>query len=241
MVENHVILATMHKSGTLFLREALRLSADLEFVTICNPGPMVQQIAANSLWDFLETPRAQAGQHMPASNFNIEVLRQAGIKKATVTMRDPRDVVVSWWHYLYKIQNDPRSLAWHHAMLVAHGMLDPRYFELPRHEALSTLLETYLPRLLQWCDGWVSETRIDVQIIRYEEMIQAETDTVASILQHHGVNFDRVVLPEKSGTTNYRRGVPGSHRDEMTESQQERANSIIAATSPKVSSDTPPL
>jgi hypothetical protein len=76
MVENHVVLVAMPKSGTMFLRRALAMTAGLEFVRMCNPDPLTAQLNARRMWDFLETPRAQAGQHMPASDFNINFARR---------------------------------------------------------------------------------------------------------------------------------------------------------------------
>ena len=96
----HVVLVSMPNSATVFTTRALQMSADLEEFQLCNAGPFVQQISPRGWWQFVEAPAAIGGQHMPATNYNIGLLKQAKIEKLTLLLRDPRDALVTWWHHL---------------------------------------------------------------------------------------------------------------------------------------------
>ncbi|MEP4379760.1 MAG: sulfotransferase domain-containing protein [Alphaproteobacteria bacterium] len=231
MPDNHIVLVSMPKSATVFITRSLQLSAGLEEIQICNSGPLVQQISPQGLWRFANAPSAIGGQHMPASDYNIEMLRQAGIERVTLLLRDPRDAVISWWHHLYR--PDVRSFGWHHAMLVAARTSPDNFYELAPENALDTLIEMYLPRLLSWQNQWEAETRVSKQIIRYEDFVTNKTETISKILGFHGISAGKIEFPEIDqsdsidSTTHFRRGEIGSYLDEMSTAQIERTNQIL--------------
>lgn len=173
---------------------------------------------------------------LPATSTSI-LLVASGVERVTVTDRDPADALVSWWHQMYQYLNDPRSAAWHKAMMTASGIIRQDFYDLPKPVALDSLIETYLPALLNWRESWSNEKRVDVHVIQFEDIVSAPEEAVAAILGHHEVAFDNVVLPDKDGTTNYRRGTIGSHRDEMTPEQIAR---VEEATNRWALSDTYP-
>jgi len=207
----------------MFVRESLRLTAGLEPFQVCNVGPLFQQISADRFWSFVNEPRAQCGQHMPPSDYNVSLLLQAGIDRVTVQLRDPLDALVSWFHHLYRHKADEQTVAWHHPMLVARGLSVPDFYELPPEDAMDSLISTWLPALRRWEAAWAAEARLNVQFIYYEDMTRNPDGHIGNILSFHEVPCSEVKLAPKSPATHYRKGTVGSHKEEMSISQIAKA------------------
>ncbi len=173
----------------------------------------------------MECPNAISGEHMPADDFNINMLTQAGIDRLTLLLRDPRDVVVSFWHFLYQPRFAPES--WNRRQFFAAGLVAENYYDLERDAALDSLIETYLPRILAWRERWLAETRVDVQIIQYEDLVRHPQETVLKVGEFHGLEIREPVIPERGDDTLFRRGVVGSHKDELSARQASAVNELM--------------
>lgn len=224
MIENHVVLVSMPKSASVFVRTAIELSAGLERHSFGGPLPFLEIADVQAFHRFLDAPRAQGGQHMAPSAFNLAMLREGGIERITLLLRDPRDALVSWRHNLER--DDIDRLGWHRMMLVADGQIPADYYRLSWEAKLDALIAHYMPRLLNWTEAWRRTTGFDIQIVRYEDMVADESGFVASILDFHGVDHETIRLPEIDRSqpldtkTHFRRGVIGSWHDEATSAQK---------------------
>ena len=60
------------------------------------------------------------GAHMQASYHNMRVLKEAGIEKITVLLRDPRDAFISWVHHLRNL--GPSARDYHSKIYTSHAL-----------------------------------------------------------------------------------------------------------------------
>jgi hypothetical protein len=157
--QNSIFVATLPKSGTEFLRggihDATRLLDpqqlwDPELVQqfwtgYCNrpdvggTGLFVsERLNVSELSRLVPTGFLQAS-HCMANYHNLCTLRDAGFKRASALVRDPRDSTVSWTYHLRTLP--PHLLNF--SSLTQH--LPAGYFEWPHQQQLWFQVRTFLP------------------------------------------------------------------------------------------------
>ncbi len=147
-------------------------------------------------------------------------LAAAGVRTICI-VRDPRDVVVSYAHFVMKIGKSKITRKPEHRALVA----------LPDHAArLTAMIDgidgwTPVPeryrRFLAWRDA-------DALLIRFEDLVgaagggddEAQRRTVAAVAEHLGLPHEPAALDVAraglfGGTATFRKGVLGQWRDEF--------------------------
>ena len=147
--------------------------------------------------------------HCPGSPANVEILREARVPYV-VLYRDPRDVAVSYAHYV-------KTTPWH---------IDyPAMRHLDVTEGVRFFIRTRLPEFARWMRSWRENRDPGCSLmLSYEEMLddprsallrvfslfglEAGEDTVARILEDH--RFD---AGKAGGGTFFRKGVAGDWRN----------------------------
>ncbi|CAN2046979.1 Sulfotransferase domain-containing protein [Candidatus Magnetomoraceae bacterium gMMP-1] len=147
------------------------------------------------------------GTHMQASYHNIKVLEQSGIKKITVLIRDPRDVVISWTHHVKKSGPDHRK----HISKFYH--LPPEYYTWDLSQQLSYQVRTFLPLAVNWIESWLSyysdpDRKMDILFVFFDELKRSPEEYFKKITSFHlceSVNLSKIKKPVW-GTRHFRKG-----------------------------------
>jgi Sulfotransferase domain len=242
--QNSIFITTLPKSGTVFLNTGILDATDLVAPTVddafrsaylsgyCNTsevtstGVFVSERLVLGGLSKLAPNGYLYGSHCPATYHNLCVLRDAGFKKVTVVIRDPRDATVSWTHHLRKLGPSMRDF---NSFLVH---LPSGYFDWTHEAQLSFQVRTFLPSAVNWIESWVdAATRaiVDVHFIRFDEIRTIPERVFERTLRFHEVvDYDlSKIRPPQPGERHFRKGVSGSWRDEFSEADKAFAHSLI--------------
>jgi len=160
------------------------------------------------------------GAHMQASYHNMRVLKDCGIRRITVLLRDPRDAFISWVHHLRALGPTARD---YHSKIYH---IPRAYYGWPAEEQLNWQLRAFFPVIVNWVEGWLdycaSEDReVDVLLVFYDELKRDPIRYVRRIAQFHGlenVDYAKAIAP-REGELHFRRGEHEQWRDEFTAEQ----------------------
>jgi hypothetical protein len=158
------------------------------------------------------------------------------IERVALMIRDPRDALVSWWRHLERddVRNNPALVAHCYAC----GLMSKNYYSMEPYDRLGDLVNFMFPAMQTWLADWAKFARqnanIRIHIIRYEDFVQDSVLALRGLYRFFGYDTEPV-MPQKEGpveqmsagihlSTHFRRGVTGSHRDEIPDYLQERLN-----------------
>lgn len=234
-----ILINALPKSASLFIARTIAATLDCKTMRVGTRGVNFSQADSEAIYNFINTNRAVAQDHIAPNQYNYKILYYSGLTQFVIVFRDPRDALVSWAHHLERmdIVNNP----WHKWLLVSSGIISERYYELNWHEKLNDLIRNYFPIMIDWINGWVhlasSQDRFKIMIKTYEEFITDKTAFIESILKFYNLSIDQkqIVWPSDSHRiskeinldTHFRKGVVGSHYDELLRNQIEWINDKI--------------
>jgi len=160
------------------------------------------------------------GGHAPYSDALYTLIVDSGLKPIHI-IRDPRDVLLSWVHYVPKTD-------WHYGAEGLAGLsLEERVRKvLYGYRSGSFLLESF-PSILSRASGWLNKD--SVLTIRFEDLVgekgggsyQKQIQTINEVGCFVGCNnFDEKQIAENlfGGTKVFRKGQVGAYKDELSAS-----------------------
>jgi hypothetical protein len=226
--EKHLVVISLRKSGTVYVQRALELTLSVVHI---RPGPIATREMA--IDHFLEQPIGLTGDHLPATQENLRLLVAKGIRRIVLMVRDPRDCLVSWRHHIQR--DDVRSRG------AAANMIGDGYFDLTQEQQFEDHIERFFPWAQQWLRDWA--TAIDGQwpfvfhVLRFEDFVVDPRAAITGILRFFGYDQEPVMPNPRGGPerfqagihtfTHFRRGVVGSHRDELPPRLVRRLNASV--------------
>lgn len=161
------------------------------------------------------------GGHMQASFHNMRVLKETGIDRIAVLLRDPRDAFVSWVHHLRTL--GPKARDYHSR--IYHWPME--YYAWTLEKQFSYQIRTFLPVVVNWIEGWLdyfaSKKRdLNVKIVYYDELKTRPQQYIRRLVEFYGCkNFDlSVVESPKVGEMHYRKGQHGQWQEEFSAPDQ---------------------
>lgn len=178
-----------------------------------------------------------AGDHFRATEDNLRRLAEVGIRRIAVMVRDPRDALVSLWHHLER--EDVKSQPWLIDALAERG-INRDYFILSPEQQLAEHIEYTFPHYQRWLREWARALDVPspfaFHLRRYEDFVQDPAEALRRMYRFFGYDAEPV-LPNVRGDqtsidtfTHFRRGVVGSHRDELPAELRSRLNALIDPT-----------
>lgn len=155
--------------------------------------------------------------HLRPEPVNIALFREAGLKRAIVHVRDPRQIIVSLMEHYRRYPSQATQLQNHN-------------FSRGDEETLEYVIQEFLGNNIWWIDGWRSaRASIDVVFTTYEEFVLRRNDFVERLLAAYGGDvgyFDRTAaFTEAPGNDYHRRqGQIDEWRQRLSARQIERIN-----------------
>jgi sulfotransferase family protein len=168
------------------------------------------------------------GSHMQASYHNMRVLKEAGINRITVLLRDPRDALVSWVHHLRSL--GPSSRNYHSKMY--HIPRD--YYCWPLEQQFAYQVRSFLPIAVNWIEGWLDyyaslDREIDVLFVYYDELKRQPARYIQRIAEFHDlgqVDVSRIPTVEP-GKLHFRKGEHDQWLQELSEKDRRLVDDIM--------------
>lgn len=190
------------------------------FPDCCLLGPRVQDFALGGVI---------SKEHVPASEHNLAMLEAANIRRVLVHLRDPRQAVVSWAHF---VRNDVsmRLLApiWRKIVPPAQVLTQ----DLPA--VIDWCVDSYLKLQVDWVQGWVRAAEAGAQapevlFLDFEGFARDPDDYLAQVLAFFRIApeaFDQA-RGAAAADVHLRRGETDEWRQVLSKAQQARALDIM--------------
>lgn len=214
--ERHLVVISLPKSGTVFVQRALEMTVA---AVHCPIGTSIHARKA-ALDEFMQQPIGLTGDHLRANRQNLEMLAATGITRIVLMIRDPRDCMVSWRHHLHR----------HDIRQRPNLGVSSAYFNLSPEEQFEEHISGFFSKLQQWLREWsdaLSGTWPFVfHLLKFEDFAADPRGAVREVLRFFGYELEPI-LPDAKGPpeqisagihthTHFRRGIVGSHRDELS-------------------------
>jgi len=240
MGDSHLVVVSLPKSGTVYFQRSLELTLPVihRRVGTIDTSFKIDEAALDK---FMNERQALVADHLLPIERNLELLDSAGIKRIALMVRDPRDAMVSWWHHLKR--EDIRERLDESFRLNDDNFkfdFDNNYFNMTEYKQLAWLIDHWYPFLQKWLADWARivdrQTHFSFHVSRYEDFVGDPAKALRRMLLFFGYR-DEPVLPETADDnrkypagidayTHFRRGIIGSHRDEIPSRLLSRLNSL---------------
>ncbi len=215
-----LFIAGLPKSGTTWLEQMVAgfpgycevLPPEVTFAELKGEAGHIHQLQPGVL-DRFERALVLTKMHIPGTPGNVAALKKAGVP-CVVLYRDPRDVAVSYVHYV-------RETPWHQD--------HPALKQAEMGEALRFFLRERLPEFARWMRGWRDHRDPATSLmLSYEELLGDAEDALRRIAALFGLEADEATLRDivernrferlqGTGGGFFRKGVAGDWRNHFDE------------------------
>lgn len=226
-----ILIVSMPKSGTIYLGRSLSEILGKRLLDFNHSGYFPDIGLPNRAMRTLAATRGVYAIHPTPNRFNITEIEQ-NLDRIVLHVRDPRQAMISWCHFMTQFANSNNTPA------MVHSGLPGDFAAMPFDARLDWLIDNHLPRWTEWAEQWrqVAEsgaTRFRVLITRHEDLAADPEAFFARLLSFHDIDPGAVALPRRpqAGDLNFRSGETDEWRTLMTRRQQARAASHISRDS----------
>ncbi|MCA9310447.1 MAG: sulfotransferase domain-containing protein [Phycisphaerales bacterium] len=170
--------------------------------------------------------------HAPPTDDNVRLIHESK-HPYVLSIRDPRDLAVSWSYYVGLPGRDKWA--------------NPEAVSLEIPERLDYYIERVLPRMMDWARGWTARMNPAQGImVRYEDMLADARGCMASVYAHCGLtlsddwitaaverNSFRKATGREPGQGDAaafnRKGIAGDWRNHFTDAQKQAFKGVAGA------------
>lgn len=217
-----VLLVTLGQCGSLYLRSLFEDGLDMPWCYVSAPG-YVDGYLLPSWMQRISGGGAVCNEHANPTRENVDILRQSGVTKFVVHLRDVRQSYISWCSHVLMSGGAYESIEEMRATDEFAAFLDEN-------------LERVVGQRVAWINGWkeVAEKHSDFEVLftRYEDMTDNPKEFVRELLGFYEIDeekFDFSILSNNpvQGEKNFRKGERRSWESILNEGQLSRIENIV--------------
>lgn len=217
-----ICLNTIPKSGTMYLRNAFSKALNMPSIHISVELFPEDRLVPN--WAALHCRGGcMSVQHMDGGRDKIDALRALGLDRIWVHVRDPRQTLVSMYHYANS--GNPGVAT----------EIDATYYEYSVEQRVDAHIG-YFPNLVKWMRSWKNAAESEsngmrILVTRHEDLRRDTPgffDEVCAFFDVDRAAFTpELISPPRSGNLHFRKGETSEWRRVFTASQQARLNEML--------------
>ena len=168
-----------------------------------------------------------AKEHLPASDYNVQQLALSGYDRIVFHLRDPRQVLLSWAHFV----RDDVSMRLLGALW--RKVVPPTtVLQQDLSGLIDWCIDTQLPLLIAFVEGWrrlgsTPHAPLAVRFLSFESYLDAPEGYLKSVLDFAEIDPARFDFEAESQTVHLRKGEKAEWRAVFTGKQRERAARLI--------------
>lgn len=168
-----------------------------------------------------------AKEHIAPNPQNLAALKEAGIERVLVHLRDPRQAMLSWAHFV-RDDVSRRLLApiWRKtvppARTLAHSL----------DGVIAWCLDHYLPLLIDYASSWhrleaYGDACLQVRCLTFEDFVADREAYIADVLDFYDITSMSMRTTEQAAAVHWRRGRTDEWRNVLTDEQRQRASDML--------------
>lgn len=214
-----IMFVAMMKSASEFIRENIIRALDVPEIGL-SVGTVPRDKVMPSAVRQLAKGGAIARSHMSADN--LPELAANGVERLILHVRDPRQVTVSWVHYMQQISD--AEFRWSASIYDPPVPLEFRDWVF--EERLDWAVRNYMPGQLQWLEDWLfvinSGPPVPILVSKFEDFVQDQRAFFDRISDFFGVSEIRAPslrCQSAMAMRNFRAGRIDEWRDVLTTRQ----------------------
>ena len=169
-----------------------------------------------------------AKEHIGPAPFNLTALRAAGIDRVLVHVRDPRQALLSWVHFVRDdVGRRLNGPLWRTTVPPAPVL------EGPMAALIDWCLDHYLPHLMAFIDGWAAvrdgaDAPVRVEILTFEAFVADPAAYLRRALAFWDIDPRLFDLEAEVGDIHRRRGAVDEWRTVFSPAQADRATRALS-------------
>lgn len=143
-------------------------------------------------------------QHINKSKDNYKILKDFGIRKFLIQIRDPRQVILSWTCMLDEFfhNNKINSL-----MSLSSPFLPPNYFSFNFEKKLNWQINNYFKLFENWILDWINVKFMHIEFLSFQQLRNNPSNFFNKISSFYEIELPKKIkYPPKNKNVNYRKG-----------------------------------
>lgn len=222
-----IFVVTLPKSGTVFIAHSLRQTLGYDQTAVLVTPTFPKNIVWRAMADDFMRGGLISSSHMQPDEENLRVIREAGIRKCVLHVRDPRAALASWFHFrnTYGLRSGEIE-----RISQAEVAMPQSFRDQAKPLQIDHYIETFYRPSLAWLEQWVdvaaTDRDLDVLLLTHDELARDEAGYMKKIMGFYGLDAP-VSLVGKERSTHYRRGDNVAWREDLTPAQVDRVNDML--------------
>lgn len=225
-----IFVITLPKSGTVYILNSLRQTLGYDQTAVLVTPTFPKNIVWRAMADDFMRGGMVSLSHMQPDAENLRILKEAGIRKCVVHVRDPRAALASWFHFRTDYGTQIGGVERISQVEVA---LPLSFREQAKPLQIDHYIETFYRPCLGWLEQWVdvaaNDHDLDVLLLTHDELARDEASYMKRIIGFYGLDTP-VSLAAKEPSTHYRRGDNVAWREDLTPAQVDLVNAMLPKT-----------
>lgn len=223
-----VLLVTLPKSGSIFIRGALASSLRLKIV---DPSPgyfPIDHLSVKTM-KLLARGGCVAQTHIDPSPLNLNILDH--YKPIWLLhLRDPRSALLSWVHHVDRLRREQSE-----SLLYTPPQLPARYGSMSFEEKLDWQIVHFFPQMIRWIERWVEvvDRRNHDLVTTFDQMHNRNQSFIRELIGRlYGDDLQvDIRLPAKTMQgSHFRSGRRDEWRECFSQEQIDRTTRMISST-----------
>jgi hypothetical protein len=220
-----IFLVTLPKSATVYIANSIASTLGYTLSsTVVSPTFPKNIVWAPMIHDFMRGGMVSVS-HMQPDVFNMRGVKQAGLRKGVLHLRDPRATLLSWVHFL-----DKRGARHESGFGSIENPAGVKFQNMPFEERTDACIDHFFMHSVAWIENWLEQLKIDPRlnflIVRHDDLISDEEAYFNRIMKFYDLN-SKVSTVVSDETTHFRSGNNNEWREVLTSAQIERMNNAI--------------
>jgi hypothetical protein len=222
-----MMINTLPKTGSMYVAAKLSKGLNLTVVPLSVQRTSLAEHVVETWAKHFSKGGCISQEHIDPTAENIRRLKENGVNRIVVNLRDPRQALLSMVHHVYERFDEIRH--------VIEPVYPDSYLTMSFNERMDWMIGHYFPEMMNWIEGWVNVSdRNDpdfiVHLTTYEEMHDSESEYFRKILEFYGIDESRLAaFPQirKDGKTHFRCGKKDEWRDVFSRRNKEDVQQMI--------------
>ncbi|NOX34933.1 MAG: hypothetical protein GXP56_14605 [Deltaproteobacteria bacterium] len=176
--------------------------------------------------------------HVAATNLNLFLLEKVGVRKVVVHVRDPRQAMLSWIHYIESLYVAGSFLVLDYPLCDNYFSLTceeqihcEEYFSKSFEKKIDQHIEHYYPMLIQWLSGWINahenpKCSLKIKFTYFENFKSNPENFYTQVLSFFDIDRSEFDMTDSNlqRKSHFRSGAVNEFRSILTPAQLERLN-----------------